>query len=149
MKLVTKYQISAINSCWETCACMFNVYKSRQTGSRNLTGPKTLPKYQISAINSYTKFWKKKLFQHFANLIKIRSTHLLPIFYLFFWSLVCRSNYSPLRVASGVSMNTLFEIYTNWVYWQRDSGASKWIFATIKSTINGVKFSNTIHLSPK
>ena len=46
---------------------MFNVYKnqlSRQTGSRNPTGPKTLPtiwytymtlvtKYQISAINSY------------------------------------------------------------------------------------------------
>ena len=71
MKLVTKYQISAINSCWEKCnekcAYMFNVYKnqqSRQTGSRNLTGPKTLPtiwytymtlvaKYQISAINSY------------------------------------------------------------------------------------------------
>jgi hypothetical protein len=50
--------------------CMFNVYKnqqSQQTGSRNLTGPKTLPtiwgtymqlvtKYQISAINSY---WEK------------------------------------------------------------------------------------------
>jgi hypothetical protein len=71
MKFVTKYQISAINSCWEKChekcAYMFNVYKnqlSRQTGSRNLTGPKTLPtiwytymmlvtKYQISAINSY------------------------------------------------------------------------------------------------
>ena len=49
-----------------TPAYMFNVYKnqlSRQTGSRNLTGPKTLPtiwdtymklvtKYQISAINS-------------------------------------------------------------------------------------------------
>jgi hypothetical protein len=42
MKLVTKYQISAINSCWEKCdekcAYMFNVYKnqlSRQTGSRN------------------------------------------------------------------------------------------------------------------
>ena len=46
MKLVTKYQISAINSGWEKCAYMFNVYKnqqSRQTGSRNLTGPKTLP----------------------------------------------------------------------------------------------------------
>jgi hypothetical protein len=50
MKLVTKYQISAINSCWEKCdekcAYMFNVYKnqlSQQTGSRNLTGPKTLP----------------------------------------------------------------------------------------------------------
>jgi hypothetical protein len=74
MKLVTKYQISAINSCWEKCdekcAYMFNVYKnqlSRQTGSRKLTDPKTLPtiwytymtlviKYQISAINSY---WKK------------------------------------------------------------------------------------------
>ena len=70
MKLVTTYQISAINSCWEKCAYMFNVYKnqlSRQTGSRNLMGPKTLPtiwytymtlvtKYQISAINSY---WEK------------------------------------------------------------------------------------------
>ena len=70
MKLVTKYQISTINSCWEKCAYMFNVYKNQlswQTGSRNLTGPKTLPtiwytymtfvtKYQISAINSY---WEK------------------------------------------------------------------------------------------
>jgi hypothetical protein len=74
MKLVTKYQISAINICWEKCdekcAYMFNVYKnqlSQQTGSRNLTGPKTLPTiwytymtlvtiYQISAINSY---WEK------------------------------------------------------------------------------------------
>ena len=76
MKVVTKYQISAINSCWEKCdekcAYMFNVYKnhlSRQTGSRNLTGPKSLPtiwhtymymklvtKYQISAIDSC---WEK------------------------------------------------------------------------------------------
>ena len=74
MKLVTKYQISAINSCWEKCdekcAYMFNVYKnqpSRQTGSRNLMGPKPLPtiwdtymqlvtKYQISVINSC---WEK------------------------------------------------------------------------------------------
>ena len=51
---------------YDTSAYMFNVYEnqlSRQTGSRNLTGPKTLPtiwhtymklvtKYQISAINS-------------------------------------------------------------------------------------------------
>jgi hypothetical protein len=50
MNLVTKYQISAINSCWEKCdkkwTYIFNVYKnqqSRQTGSRNLLGPKTLP----------------------------------------------------------------------------------------------------------
>jgi hypothetical protein len=70
IKLVTKYQISAINSCWEKWAYMFNMYKnqqSRQTGSRNLMGPKTLPtiwgtdmklvtKYQISAINSC---WEK------------------------------------------------------------------------------------------
>jgi hypothetical protein len=74
MKLVTKYQISAINSCWEKCdekwAYMFNVNKnqqSRQTGSRNPMGSKTLPtiwgtymklvtKYQISVINSY---WEK------------------------------------------------------------------------------------------
>jgi hypothetical protein len=54
----------------EKCAYMFNVHKnqlSRQTGSRNLTGPKTLPtiwhtymklvtKYQISAIDSC---WEK------------------------------------------------------------------------------------------
>ena len=69
MKLVTKYQIPVINSFWEICdekcAYILNVYKyqlSRQTGSRNLTGQKTLPtkwgtymklvtKYQISAIN--------------------------------------------------------------------------------------------------
>ena len=74
MKLATKYQISAINSCWEKCdekwAYMFNVYKkqlSRQTESRNRTDPKKLPtiwytymtlvtKYQITAINSY---WEK------------------------------------------------------------------------------------------
>jgi hypothetical protein len=78
MNLVAKYQISAINSCWEKgegkCAYMFNVYKnqlSRQTGSRNLTGPKTLPaiwyaymtlvtKYQISAINSYWEICNEK-----------------------------------------------------------------------------------------
>jgi hypothetical protein len=74
MKLVTKYQIPVINSCLEKCdekcAYMFNVYKNQlslQTGSRNLTGPKTLPtiwytymmlvtKYHITAINSY---WEK------------------------------------------------------------------------------------------
>jgi hypothetical protein len=70
MKLVIKYQISAINSCLEKCdekcAYMFNVYKnqqSRKTGSRNLMGPQTLStiwhtylnlvtKYQIPVINS-------------------------------------------------------------------------------------------------
>jgi hypothetical protein len=65
MKLVTKYQISAINSCWEKCnekwAYMFNVYKnqqSRQTWSRNLMGPKTLPTiwYTIYMYSIYCYF---------------------------------------------------------------------------------------------
>jgi hypothetical protein len=36
----------------------------------------------------------------------------------------------------------------NLVYWRRDSGASKRIFATIKSPIDAVKFSNALQLSP-
>ena len=70
MNLVTKYQISAINSYWEICdkkcAYMLNVNKSQliwPTGSRNLTGPKRLStiqhtymklvtRYQIPVINS-------------------------------------------------------------------------------------------------
>jgi hypothetical protein len=63
MKLVTKYQISDINSCWEKCdekcAYMFNVYKnqlSRQTGSRNLTGPKTLPTIWYTYMMLVTKY---------------------------------------------------------------------------------------------
>ena len=73
MKLVTKYQISTINSCWEKCAYMFNVDKnqlSRQTGSRNLMVPKTIwhtyvklvTKYQISATNSCCKKCDEKYF---------------------------------------------------------------------------------------
>jgi hypothetical protein len=63
MKLVTKYQIHVINSCWEKCdekcAYMFNVYKNQlslQTGSRNLTGPKTLP----TIWHTYMKLVTKK-----------------------------------------------------------------------------------------
>ena len=79
MKLVTKYQIPVINSCLEKCdekwAYMFNVYKnqqSRQTGSRNLMGPKMLPtiwgtymklvtKYQISVINQLLRKMRWKI----------------------------------------------------------------------------------------
>jgi len=57
---------------YDTPAYMFNVYRnqlSQQTGSRNLTDPKTLPtiwhtymkfvtKYQISAIDSC---WEKRI----------------------------------------------------------------------------------------
>ena len=79
MKLVTKYQICVINSCWEKCyekcAYMFNVDKnqlSRQTGSSNLTGPKTLPTiwytymtlvtiYQISAKKHLLRKMQRKI----------------------------------------------------------------------------------------
>ena len=61
--------------CDEKCAYMFNVYKnqlSRQTGSRNLMGPKTVPtiwhtymklvtKYQISAIDVAEKNTTKNI----------------------------------------------------------------------------------------
>jgi hypothetical protein len=94
MKLVTKYQISAINSCWEKCdekwADMFNVYKnqqSRQTGSRILMGPKTLPmiwgtymtlvtKYQISAINSY---WEKCDEKYLGRTDRGKTVYPLPL----------------------------------------------------------------------
>ena len=59
MKLVTKYQISAVNSCRgkcnEKCAYMFNVY-SRQTGSRNLMDPKTLPTIWHAYMKLVTKY---------------------------------------------------------------------------------------------
>jgi hypothetical protein len=66
----TSVRLSVRPSVREKCAYMLNVYKNqqnRQTGIRNLMGPKTVPtiwytymtlvtKYQISAINSY---WEK------------------------------------------------------------------------------------------
>ena len=69
--------------------CMFKVYKnqlSRQTGSRNLTGPKTLPtiwytymtlvtKYQISAINSY---WGKCDEKYLGRTDRGRTVYPLP-----------------------------------------------------------------------
>jgi hypothetical protein len=63
MKLVTKYQISVINSCWEKCdekwAYMFNVYKnqqSRQTGSMNLMCPKTFTTIWVTSMTLVTKY---------------------------------------------------------------------------------------------
>jgi hypothetical protein len=44
------------------------------------------------------------LYSQTFNLIKIRSTHLLTIFYRFFYRSCTRSNNTPLRVASGVSI---------------------------------------------
>jgi hypothetical protein len=39
-------------------------------------------------------------------------------------------------------------MFANGIYWPRVSGISKQTFATIKSTIDAVKFSNTIQVSP-
>jgi hypothetical protein len=54
LKRVTKYQVSAINSCWEKWdekfAYMSNVYKnqqSRQAGSRNMMGSNRFPPYGV------------------------------------------------------------------------------------------------------
>ena len=97
MKLVTKYQISAINSCWEKCdekcAYMFNVYKnqlSRQTVSRNPTGTKTLPtiwytyamlvtKNQISAINSYWEKCDEKYLRRTEGRTEVKQYTPLPL----------------------------------------------------------------------
>ena len=94
MKLVPKYQICVINSCWEKCdekcAYMFNVYKnqlSRQTGSRNLTGPKMLStiwhtymklvtKYQISAIDSC---WEKCDEKYLGRTDRGKTVYPLPL----------------------------------------------------------------------
>ena len=48
----------------------------------------------FSQYNHIQNVEEKQLFQHFANLIKIRSAHLFPIFYLFFGPRVRRSNYT-------------------------------------------------------
>ena len=90
MKLVTKYKISAINSCWEKCdekwAYMFSVYKnqqSRQTGSRNLItgarGTDLLPPFFLT-------FCLQIYFQlnFFISLL----------FHLFFLILTCSCQYS-------------------------------------------------------
>jgi hypothetical protein len=77
---------------------MFNVYKnqqSRQTGSRNLKGPKTLPtiwytymmlvtKYQISAINSYWEKCNEKYLGRTEGQTDRRKTVYPPLFVSFF-----------------------------------------------------------------
>jgi hypothetical protein len=55
MKLVTKHQISAINSCWEKCdekcAYTFNVYKNQLSGKQEVGGiwwvQKRFPRYGV------------------------------------------------------------------------------------------------------
>jgi hypothetical protein len=117
MKLVTKYQISAINSCWEKCVYMFNVYKnqlSRQTGSRNLMGPKTLPtiwctymklvtKYQISVINTC---WEKCDENISWDERKDRSKTVYPLR----WSRGIKNSIPSLRWSGGIKKDPI-ELY--------------------------------------
>jgi hypothetical protein len=73
--------------------------------------------------------------QYMSNLIKIRSTHLLPIFYrcVFFGRSCSRSNNPPLAVVSGVSMNTLSQIYISQ--------------SEIKSTLQNKQSENAFYVS--
>jgi hypothetical protein len=71
----------------------FNVYKNqlnRQTGSRNLMGPKTLPtiwhtyrmlvtKYQISAINSYWEKCDEKYLEQTEGRTEVKQYTPLPL----------------------------------------------------------------------
>jgi hypothetical protein len=109
MKLVTKYQISVINCCWEQCdekcAYMFNVYKNqlcRQTGSRNRTGPKTIPtiwhtymklvaKYQIPVVMVAEKNATKNV--HIQTNFVDFYAHLIYILYMPIFSRIFLSNY--------------------------------------------------------
>ena len=136
VKLVTKYQISAINSCWEKCdkkwTYMFNVYKnqkSRQTGNRNLMGPKTLPtiwgtymklvtKYQISAINSCWEKCDEKcayMFNVYKNQLSrqtgsrnLTGPKTLPtIWYIYIWRLWPNIRFLPSTVTEKNAMKNI------------------------------------------
>jgi hypothetical protein len=94
--------IVAEKNVTKKCAYMFNVYKnqlSRQTGSRNLTGPKTLPTiwytymmlvttYQISAINSYSEKCDEKYLGWTEGRTEVKQY----IFYIIIKNVSTRSN---------------------------------------------------------
>jgi hypothetical protein len=65
MKLVTKYQISAIDSCWEKCdekcAYMFNVYKNH--GHKFYTGSPYRGKRFFDPSDSYSLFAEERGYQ--------------------------------------------------------------------------------------
>ena len=141
MKLVTKYQISAINSCWEKCeekcGYMFNVYKnqqSRQTGSRNLMGPKTLPtiwgtymklvtKYQISALNSCWEKCDEKcgyMFNVYKNQLSrqtgsrnLTGPKTLPTIWYTYMTLVTKIRFMPSTVTEKNATKNILDGRTN------------------------------------
>jgi hypothetical protein len=111
MKLVIKYKISAINSCWgkcdEKCAYMFNVYKNQlnqQTGSR-MMGPKTLPTiwYTYNMLIFRRIFLSNYWWQKYD--IWSQASYRYPISWeAFFW---------PIRFLLPVCR---LDFYTHWTY---------------------------------
>jgi hypothetical protein len=77
MKLVTKYQISAINSCWEKCdekcAYMFNVYKNNYWWQKSDIWSQALYRYPIlwgaffDPSDSYFLFAEERGYHKWAN----------------------------------------------------------------------------------
>jgi hypothetical protein len=82
------------------------------------------------------------------NMIRVINNIWLMTFYTFIssWIIVHLGDNSVVSEDFTASIGDL--MVTNWVFWRRDNGASKRIFATIKSKIGAVKFSNTTQLSP-
>jgi hypothetical protein len=102
MTLVTKYQISVINSCWEKCdekcTYMFNVYKdqlSRQTGSRNLTGcnnnfkytsaPRRGRGYTVLPLSVCPSFRPSKIFFVPFFSVTVDGRNLIFFFFIYFF----------------------------------------------------------------
>jgi hypothetical protein len=81
--------------------------------------------------------WRKPFFSCWESLITI-----------IVWSLIVMQLGDNCIVFENFTASIGDVMVANWVYCRRDSGATKRIFATIKSTIDAVKFSNTILLSP-
>ena len=126
---------------YDTPAYMFNVNKnqlSRQTGSRNLTGPKTLPtiwhtymklvtKYQISAINSCWEKMRRKIswtdgrtdrgktvyppLQWSGGIINHESIEILKNFVIHAWPLAYEwiITVAPLKVPINLTMHFIFQ----------------------------------------
>jgi hypothetical protein len=117
----------------EKCAYMFNVYKnqlSRQTGSRNLTGPKTLPtlwhtymklvtKYQIPVIKSC---WEKVC--HIVGSVFGPVRFLLPICRLS-WFLYTLNIHVYAHLSSHFSQQLLIDTPALWQTGSRNLTAQK------------------------
>jgi hypothetical protein len=114
MRHLVEYQISAINSCWEKCdekwAYMFNVTKnqqSRQTRSRNLMGPKTLPTIWHTPYRG-KRFWTHQIpTSCLPTLLIFRHIELICSFFVAFFSVLVCNIYSYWQRTTSRSYNIL------------------------------------------